>query len=48
MGDDSHNLAQLITKYAATFDEANRRTFDPTVVESINDCRAQHGPRLTQ
>lgn len=37
VGDNTDELAQRITDYAATVDEANKRTLGPVIVELIRD-----------
>jgi len=37
VGENMDELAKRITEYAATVDEANKRTLDPIIVELMRD-----------
>ena len=37
VGENMDELAQRITEYAATVDEANKRTLDPIIIELMRD-----------
>jgi hypothetical protein len=37
MGENMNELTRRITEYAATIDEANKRTLDPIIIELMRD-----------